>query len=111
MSILLDSLLIALGFALCFIGCTLLALSQQHHWRNVTGDRKAIPPRFAGLGWALVLLALIPCILRDGGSFAALLWPLLFAAGAMAVAMTLAMTLAYKPNWLGPLVRLNLTNK
>lgn len=103
MSIVFDGLMLLLGLVLCFVGCALLALSQQRNWRTVTGDKKANPPNVAALGWMFVSAALIPCVLRDGGSFAALLWPLLFAAGAMVVAMTLA----YRPRWLLPLARLN----
>lgn len=94
--------LILLAYALCTLGCTLLALSQPRHWRAIVKDRKATPPRTAMAGWVLVFAALVPCIARDGGSFAALLWPLVFAAGAMSVAMGLA----YKPVWFHSLATL-----
>ena len=89
--------LLVLAFTLCLLGCVLLALSQPHHWRAVLNDRKADPPKVAWLGWLLVVAALIPCILRDGGSFAALLWPLILAV----CAFSTAMTLTYRPSWLG----------
>lgn len=91
--------LLVLAYALCVVGCALLAFSQTRNWRLVMGDRKAQPPRTAVVGWLFILIAVIPCIVRDGGSFAALLWPLVFAAGAMSVAMVLT----YRPEWLKPL--------
>lgn len=99
MSTLAATALLAIAYSLCTIGCALLALSQSHHFRNVLDDRSAKPPKLARFGWALVLLSLIPCVLRDGGSFAALLWPLVFAASAM----TIGMTLAFRPRWLRPI--------
>ncbi|MEM1143333.1 MAG: DUF3325 family protein [Pseudomonadota bacterium] len=83
---------------LCLSGCLLLALSQRRNWRVVLSDRAASPPNVASAGWLLVFLALVPCTVRDGGSFAALVWPLLFASAALATAMTLA----YRPTWLKP---------
>ena len=96
MSPLTATILLMLAFTLCLLGCVLLALSQPRHWRAVLNDRKANPPMIAKLGWLLVIAALIPCILRDGGSFAALLWPLIFAASAFSTAMLLT----YRPSWL-----------
>ncbi|MEM6857352.1 MAG: DUF3325 domain-containing protein [Pseudomonadota bacterium] len=95
MSTLADFGLILLAYALCTLGCSLLAFNQIRHWRAIVDDRKAKPPRTAMIGWALVIAALPICIARDGGSFAALLWPLIFAAGAMSVAILLT----YKPTW------------
>ena len=88
--------LLLLAYALSTLGCALLAFSQTRHWRAIVEDRKAAAPRTAKAGWALVLAALVPCVARDGGSFAALLWPLVFAASAMNVARVLT----YKPRWL-----------
>lgn len=91
-----NALMLVGAFVLCFAGCVLLALSQRRNWRLVSDDKRGKPPRTAAIGWSLVLLGLPPCILRDGGSFAALLWPLVFAAAAIGVAMVLA----YRPSWL-----------
>ena len=99
MSTLAATALLVTAYSLCTIGCALLALSQSHHFRKVLDNRSAKPPKLATFGWALVLLALIPCIMRDGGSFAALLWPLVFAAAAL----TIGMILAFRPAWLRPL--------
>ncbi|MEM1150849.1 MAG: DUF3325 domain-containing protein [Pseudomonadota bacterium] len=88
--------LLLIAYALSTLGCALLAFSQTRHWRAIVEDRKATAPHAVKAGWALIFLALVPCVVRDGGSFAALLWPLVFAASAMSVAMLLT----YKPSWL-----------
>ena len=103
MNLLFDTAMLGFGLGISFLGCALLALSQSRNWRKVSGDSKTDPLRSVRAGWALVMLALLPCVLRDGGSFAALLWPLLFACGAM----TTALLLTYKPQWLRPLARIS----
>lgn len=102
MSIVIDAALLLSAALLCVLGCTLLALSQARNWRKVLSDRNGNPPNTAWLGWTLVLTALVPCVMRDGASFAALLWPLVFAAGAMATAMTLT----YRPGWYRTAIRI-----
>ena len=101
MSTLVDAVLLLVALLLCLSGCSLLALSQDRNWRKVLDDRNATPPIFAWLGWTRVLSAFVPCVARDGASFAALLWPLLFAAGAGAAAMVLT----YRPRWYGAAIR------
>lgn len=86
-------LIISAIFAL--IGCASLALSLPRNWRSVTSvplaeQSGAIVRRS---GWLALSLALVACIWRDGASFAALTWPLLFALGAFSVAMALS----YRP--------------
>lgn len=85
--------LLALTYAVCLLCCALLAFSQASHWRAALNDRKADPPKVAKTGWLLVFASLVPCILRDGGNFAASVWPLIFAVSVM----TIAMTLTYRP--------------
>ena len=85
--------LLVLAYTICLLGCALLALSQTRHWRAVLNNRRADPPKVAKIGWLLVFTSLVPCVLRDGWSFAALLWPLIFAVSAM----TIAMMLTYRP--------------
>lgn len=76
---------------LAFFGCASLALSLKRNWIAVAGEplvtREAAILRRAG--WLLLLAALLPCWLRDGPGFAALMWPLLFALSAFLVALTL----------------------
>lgn len=99
MSALLNGLLLASSFVLAFVGCVMFALSQTKQWRSVVG--RSNPPSYKltrrWIGSALLLLALPPCILRDGGAFAALLWPLLVSAAALSVALVLA----FSPSRLG----------
>ena len=92
---------LGLAVTLSLFGFALLALSQDKHWRTVAGA-KGPPPSKAlvrGAGWTLVLVALAPCVVRDGGAFAALLWPLLLTVCAFGVAMLIA----YRPRWLRPI--------
>lgn len=86
-------LLSALLLALCGCGC--LALAQRKHFKTVMGNDcgQGGGPAVRMWGWGFVMASLVPCVLRDGGGFAALLWPLIVASGALAVAMTLA----YRP--------------
>ena len=83
------------------IGCSLLALSQNRHWRAVVGGKPPAQTASAarGRGWILVFITLLFCVLRDGESFAAVLWPLLLAAAAFLVSMALA----YSPGLLKPI--------
>lgn len=97
-----SSLLFAAAFA--FLGCASLALSQSRNWRAVTGATLLTSTqRTVRLtGWVLLIAALALCIARDGVGFAALTWPLLFAAGAFVVAMILS----FRPRLLKPAARL-----
>lgn len=98
-----DTLLLLLAAGASLVGCACLALSQDRHRLAVAGDRRH-PPRTPGhtrsLGWYLLAASLLACTLRDGGAFAALLWPLLVGASAFAVALTLT----YRPELLRPLL-------
>ncbi|MEM9057577.1 MAG: DUF3325 domain-containing protein [Pseudomonadota bacterium] len=91
---------LALAVALSVPGMALLALSQTQHWRKV-GTTRSSPRAARPLGWSLTLAALAVCILRDGMSLAALIWPMLVAASAV----TVALTLAFVPGALRPLAR------
>ncbi|MEM8682932.1 MAG: DUF3325 family protein [Pseudomonadota bacterium] len=102
MSLVIGILCLALAFLSAFAGCTLLALSQGRNWRLVSGaylpDTARRLARFLGCSLSVVSLGI--CIFLDGGSFAALLWPLLLAAAAL----LLAMVIAYWPTALKPIV-------
>jgi hypothetical protein len=94
------ALLLAAALA-AWLGCAGLALSQHRHWKAVTGGA---PPRRMSAriaGWVLVVASLGLCIARDGGSFAALTWPLLLAGSALATAALLS----WCPALLRPLAR------
>jgi hypothetical protein len=81
--------LLVLAALSAFSGCAMLALSQERHWQAVSGATCGPPARVRRSGWLLITISLIMCIWRDGGSFAALLWPLMLMLGALATAATL----------------------
>lgn len=91
---------LAVGFVACIGACACLALSQLRHWRTL-GDRTSPPTALGIAGWVLLFAGLIACVVADGGSFAALMWPLMFASSAFLVAMALS----YRPQLLLPLAR------
>lgn len=84
--------LLAFASLLSIIGVAAVALSQERNWRNI-GVSKAPATWVRPLGWGLIFFALVPCIIRDGFSFTALVWPMLLAAAALVIGMVLA----YKP--------------
>ena len=94
-------MLLIAAVAMALAGCAYLALSQGRHADAVLGRGADWPMKKAArpLGWCLVMASLGPCVLRDGGGFAALLWPLILSAAAI----TVAMVIAYRPRWLQPL--------
>ncbi|MEM1133048.1 MAG: DUF3325 domain-containing protein [Pseudomonadota bacterium] len=97
MDMIIATLWLALAFVLSLAGCAMLAMTQKPHWRAIT-DSKSNPPKTAIPGWLCIAAALVPCIIRDGISFAMLLWPLIFALAAFSIAMTLT----YKPSLMRP---------
>ena len=98
MSIWIDIAWLVFASLFAFLGCALLAISQDRNWRTVMGGspRPTTAQIARWTGWVFVFSALVACVMRDGGSFAALLWPLLLALAAFAVAMILA----YEPRLL-----------
>ncbi len=85
---------------MCWTGFGLLALSQREHW-TVSAAELAYPSRrrvrgVRFLGALLLAGALAPCVAAHGAGFGLLLWMLLLAASAAAVAFTLA----WRPRWL-----------
>lgn len=94
------------AFAMCALGCAVLAVSQRDHW-HATGKLPPYPgPRaLRRLRVAASLLlagALAPCVAAHGAGFGALLWALLVSAGGISVAFVLA----WRPRWLAPLALL-----
>lgn len=99
-----ESALLLLAAAACYFGFACMALSQDRHWQSVMAGlqlkrRLAIRLRCAG-GFALAV-GLALALLRDGPSFGSLLWVLLLAAGASAVAFTLS----WRAGWLRPVAQ------
>ncbi|MEM1147644.1 MAG: DUF3325 family protein [Pseudomonadota bacterium] len=89
MTILLSISLFLLTALACWFGLLLIALSQRRNWRTLgldgAGMRIARP-----LGWALLVAAFGLSWLRDGMSFAMLIWPMLIALSAISIALLLA---------------------
>jgi hypothetical protein len=88
------------------MGCAgfgLLALSQREHWLASACDLPyPSPGRIRDVRALAALLAtgaLVPCVAGHGGGFGTLLWMLLLAASAFAIAFTLA----WRPRRLAPL--------
>ena len=100
---------LSIAATLSLVGFAFLALSQDKHWRTVTSAKGSAPSKtlVRSSGWTLVFIALVPCIIRDGGAFAALLWPLLLTV----CAFSIAMLIAYRPQWLKPIASLLLRTR
>jgi hypothetical protein len=79
----------ALAFVFAMAGLAALSVSQTRNWRKVMGTAAAAPKNARRTGWALLIAALIPCVIHDGVAFAVLVWPLMLAVAALANAMTL----------------------
>ncbi|MEO0566537.1 MAG: DUF3325 domain-containing protein [Pseudomonadota bacterium] len=98
------AVLLIFAFLSALLGCVLLAVTQIRHWKTLFGPR-AEPGHVRvarTMGWSLIAMSLVLCVLRDGASFGALLWPLTLAVAAFCTAMMLA----YRPQWLKPLADL-----
>lgn len=98
-----NTLWLCLAALAAFLGFALLAISQKQHRRTIEGGKSLAHARTKCLvvGWAMNLMSLSFCIVRDGISFAALLWPLISAAAALLVAAGLAC----RPSIFHPIMR------
>ncbi|MFO6431620.1 DUF3325 domain-containing protein [Erythrobacter sp. W302b] len=96
------ALLFTCAMLTAIAGCACLALSQERHWKAVSGTAPHARRTLRVAGWAQLGLSLASCILCDGASFAALLWPLLV----MLAALVMAAVLTWRPRLLHPLARL-----
>lgn len=81
------------------LGSAMLALSQQRHWKAVTGLTTPAGKLPRRLGWLLLAASLVLVILRDGASFGVLFWPMLVGLGALLTAAALT----WAPGWMKPL--------
>ena len=98
-------MLLILAFMCSLVGCAYLAISQDRNFRLVQDDanRRAPSRKLRPLGFVLLFLALCGCLLRDGVSFAALLWPLMLGISAVVVAQILS----FRPAFLKPLLAID----
>ncbi len=99
-----SAVLLVAAFAAGYGGFALLALSLPRHWHDLTGQPR-LPPgrrlRQRVAGYAGLVLACGLAAWHDGPAFGSLLAILLLTACAAAVAFTMA----WRPQWLGGLVR------
>lgn len=85
-----------------YLALALLALSQEDHW-----SRAGMPPstrlarRWRYLAGVVLILAGVLCVASHGAGFGLILWVMLIGAGIVAVALTLS----WRPRWLGGLAR------
>ncbi len=105
-----SALMLFVAMCLALLGCGYLALSQAKHRKIVmmpAADRP-ITNVARSLGWVFIAASVLPCVMRDGFGFAALLWPLIVATAALVIALVLA----YRPRILRILICVtNLTTK
>lgn len=97
------ALLLAAALASATLGLAWLALAMEPHWQQVKGD--ATPGHgtvraLRVLGALAIVASLLLCLRADHVTMAALVWVLALAAGALVVALTLA----WRPRWLAPLL-------
>lgn len=89
-----EAVWLLMAIALSFAGMAWLALAMDVHWGQVM-HRPAEAARdtrqvLRGLGAAALPLSLLACLMADRPSMAALVWVMLLAGSAAAVAMLLA---------------------
>jgi hypothetical protein len=85
------------------VGLAWLALAMGAHWRQVSGARPLTRRAVTALrilGTCALLTSLLLCLCADHATMAPLVWIMALAAGALAVAFTLA----WRPRLLRPLV-------
>lgn len=98
----LEALLTLAAAMAIYLALALLALSQEDHW-----SRAGMPPstrlarRWRYLAGIVLILAGALCVAGHGAGFGLILWVMLIGAGIMAVALTLS----WRPHWLGGIAR------
>lgn len=98
----LETLLTLVAALACYLALALLALSQDDHW-----SRAGMPPatrlahRWRYVASIVLILAGLLCVAGHGAGFGLILWVMLIGAGIVAVALTLS----WRPQWLGGMAR------
>lgn len=90
--------LLILAIVSAVASAVLLALSQERNWRIAYGAVAGRRTSMRRIGWALALLTLVLCIVRDGASFGTILGLFLLAAAFLVTTMMLA----FRPRLLRP---------
>ena len=99
-----DSALLLAVIALSYAAFVCLALSQAKPWRAVAIGNQRSPRKRAlrAVGFALLAATFLLTLVREGIAFGVLLWPLILAVAATAVAFTLT----WRPHWLRGVARI-----
>lgn len=97
----LEALLVIALLALHLSGLACLALAQDKHWQRLRIPR-APSSRTVFIGWAGLASSLALAWVDQGAAFGSLIWILLLPLNGYA----LALTLAWRPQWVRPLARL-----
>ncbi len=98
-----EAVWLLIAVALSLAGMAWLALAMDAHWGQVmhrpadaaTGTRRVL----RALGTLALPLSLLACLMADRPSMAVLVWVMLLAGNATAVALLLS----WRPGWLRPL--------
>ena len=89
-----DALLFLLAALAAFFGMVLFALALPAHWTQIAGPRAALSPSaqtlLRGTGAAALAASFALCLAADHPTMAVLVWVMLLALSAWAVAMVLA---------------------
>jgi hypothetical protein len=84
----------ALALLVTLAGCGCFALAMEPHWRQIFGARsqpRSLPLALRAAGYALLLISLLLCLRADHPTMAVLVFVMLLAVCAAAVAMLLAL--------------------
>ncbi len=95
-----EDLLLAAAVFCSFCGMAWFALAKQPHWAQIRAQQPLTAQRvrrLQDLGTAALALSLVLCLRADAASMAALVWVMTLSASALFVALTLA----WRPRWLG----------
>ncbi len=97
-------MMLLLAMIVSFAGLALLALSMERHWRQLRATQPLPNPtaRLLRMAGSIALASsLTLCLAVDHASMASLVWVMTLAVSAF----VLAMLLAWRPDWLAPLIR------
>jgi hypothetical protein len=97
-----DNLLLLAATVLCVSGMGWLALAMDVHWKQVKSGAPSARTVLVlrSLGYAALAASLLCCLAVDHATMASLVWIMLLAGSALAIAFTLS----WRPRLLAPLV-------
>lgn len=97
-----DALLTLAAALACYLALALLALSQDDHWsRAGMAPATTLARYWRHVAIITLILAGALCVAGHGTGFGLLLWVMLIGAAIVAVALTLS----WRPQWLGSIAR------